>query len=406
MVAVVCSGDAVAEAKSGRCEAAAIVLSLSRTIADTFGLDPTGAHLVPVCIQKCSPERAPFLQFAIVCRLADKRHLEWVVQYAQRLGIGGAQTTYPPEYGTEPRLLWWDNLTSLRLHAPHAISVPVGCWRWKRAPQPQPPGMGFFDNEALVQHRYTCAELCGVALVMLDSASLVAAQLRTGRAPLEANDVFRVFLERHERQDLTRDVTWHLAKVEASALSLQMIVLSLAGPGPPEPQRKRVYTRAKLLSLREEWPCDGTAAPAAPAGQEDHHCVPIIDHAAWEADAALDLEEDAMADIYEDEVLKARRRAEHASFDDEHGHRERNPARRRLRSLAKTTAEAALAAVAAPLDVVAHRADLKARAAMDLLALRNAFHDDVWGNGGAAWAYEYRAAAGWAAESERARVHD
>lgn len=377
IIAVVCSGETVPEAKSGRCEAAAIVLSLNRTIASVFGLDPADEHLVPVCIQQCSPARASVVQFAILCRLADKRHLSWVVRYAQCVGVGGARTVYPPEHGSEPKLLYWDTLASSRCPFcwPRSVTVPVGCWRWKRAPQPQPPGMGFFDHKALAQHRYTCAERCGVALLMLDSASLVAAQLNKGRTPLEVDALFRLFFERHERHDLSANVTWHLAKVEASALSLQTIVLSLEGPDseprPPAPSPKRVYSREQLLALQ---------GPTV---------APVIDHAAWEADAALDLEEEAMATIYETEVLEPQRRAERAFFDDPAAQPSADPA--------------ASAPASASLDVVAHRADLKARAAKDLLALRNAFCDDVWGHGGAAWAYECRAAAGWAAESERVR---
>jgi len=371
IIAVVCSGETVPEAKSGRCEAAAIVLSLNRTIASVFELDPAGEHLVPVCIQKCSPARVDVVQFAIVCRLADKRHLSWVIRYAQCVGVGGARTVYPPEHGSEPKLLYWDTLASSRFPWPHSVTVPVGCWRWK-AVSKQARELAGAPARALAQHRYTCAELCGVALLMLDSASLVAAQLKKDRTPLEANDLFRLFFERHERHDLSANVTWHLAKVEASALSLQTIVLSLEGHDselrPPEPSPKRVYTREQLLQLQ---------GPTV---------APVIDHAAWEADAALDLEEEAMATIYETEVLEPQRRAERAFFDD--------PA-------AQPSADPAPAS--ASLDVVAHRADLKARAAKDLLALRNVFSDDVWGNGGAAWAYECRAAAGWAAESERVR---
>ena len=175
IIAVVCSGETVPEAKSGRCEAAAIVLSLNRTIASVFGLDPADEHLVPVCIQQCSPARASVVQFAILCRLADKRHLSWVVRYAQCVGVGGARTVYPPEHGSEPKLLYWDTLASSRCPFcwPRSVTVPVGCWRWKRAPQPQPPGMGFFDHKALAQHRYTCAERCGVRSALTGNASAI-----------------------------------------------------------------------------------------------------------------------------------------------------------------------------------------------------------------------------------------
>jgi hypothetical protein len=372
IIAVVCSGEAVPEAKAGRCEAAAIVLSLNRTIASVFELDPAGEHLVPVCIQKCSPARDAVVQFAIVCRLADKRHLSWVVRYAQCVGVGGARTVYPPEHGYEPKLLYWDTLASSRLPWPHSVTVPVGCWRWK-AVSKQARELAGAPARALAQHRYTCAERCGVALLMLDDASVLGAKLKNGRSTSPGVDaLFQRFFERHECHDLSANVTWHLAKVDASALSLQTIVLSLEDAEqvkPPSP--KRVYSREQLLALQ-------SPAPA-----------PVIDHAAWEADAALDLEEEAMATIYETEVLEPQRRAERAFFDDPAAQPSADPA--------------ASAPASASLDVVAHRADLKARAAKDLLALRNVFCDDVWGNGGAAWAYECRAAAGWAAESERVR---
>jgi len=373
IVAVVCSGENVPEAKSGRCEAAAIVLSLNRTIASVFELDPAGEHLVPVCIQKCSRARDAVVQFALVCRLADKRHLSWVVRYAQCVGVGGARTVYPPEHGSEPKLLYWDTLASSRLPWPHSVTVPVGCWRWEGASKPV-HGPAGAPARALAQHRYTCAERCGVALLMLDDASVLGAKLTNGRSTSPGVDaLFQRFFERHECHDLSANVTWQLAKVEASALSLQAIVLSLERPEPelrpPEPSPKRVYSREQLLAMELPTP------------------APVIDHAAWEADAALDLEEEEMATIYETEVLEPQRRAERAFFDDPAAQPSADPA----------------ASAPASLDVVAHRADLKARAAKDLLALRNAFCDDVWGNGGAAWAYECRAAAGWAAESERVR---
>jgi len=281
---------------------------------------------------------------------------------------------------------------------------------WVQAILPQPVAI----------KQYTVHETIGLLGEMLGSAKLVDRQGQTRR-------VFAAFWARYDiecrRQPyerplgLLKSIACNCEAAVALA-SVRKYVENARSPG--KPQRKRVYTHVQLLALRPEPEPEPAPAPA-PAPAPELLLAPIVDHASLEADAERDMEEEEMAEVYQREVLEPRERmqpwptTETDASQPGYCRHSRRAAARAVRCVATEVGEAVADAdpSAAPsADPTATwptppRAkppkispDAAARAAKDVLALRNAFLDDVWGEGGAGWSHNERVAAGWAAAAE------